>query len=154
MPRAELIHINSLSQAGSDRFAPFLSTRKMEWICRAYFNAEHILEEKVGSRVHKVSVNAAFTCPNRDGTKGIGGCALCNNSSFLLNPPRWPPFVTRFSPGRPLFVDAPTPLCFMALRSPYTNTYADLETLPGFVPSGTQCGACDCSRGHRTRLCA
>ena len=32
--------------------------------------------------MQKVSINAGFTCPNRDGTKGIGGCIYCNNESF------------------------------------------------------------------------
>ncbi len=33
-------------------------------------------------RVQKVSVDAGFSCPNRDGSKGIGGCTFCNNSTF------------------------------------------------------------------------
>ncbi|NOU46232.1 MAG: TIGR01212 family radical SAM protein [Bacteroidales bacterium] len=35
-----------------------------------------------GSRVQKISVNAGFTCPNRDGSKGKGGCTFCNNDAF------------------------------------------------------------------------
>lgn len=35
-----------------------------------------------GERVQKVTIDAGFTCPNRDGTKGTGGCTFCNNSSF------------------------------------------------------------------------
>jgi hypothetical protein len=33
-------------------------------------------------RVQKVSIDAGFTCPNRDGKKGIGGCSYCNNATF------------------------------------------------------------------------
>ena len=33
-------------------------------------------------KVQKLAVNAGFTCPNRDGTKGTGGCTYCNNQSF------------------------------------------------------------------------
>lgn len=33
-------------------------------------------------KVQKISVNAGFTCPNRDGTKGYGGCTYCNNQTF------------------------------------------------------------------------
>lgn len=36
-----------------------------------------------GRRVQKVSVNAGFTCPNRDGTLGYGGCTYCNNEAFI-----------------------------------------------------------------------
>ncbi|MDR0510329.1 MAG: TIGR01212 family radical SAM protein [Rikenellaceae bacterium] len=35
-----------------------------------------------GSRVQKVALNAGFTCPNRDGTLGVGGCTFCNNDAF------------------------------------------------------------------------
>ncbi len=40
------------------------------------------LRARFGGRVHKVVVNAGFSCPNRDGTKGFGGCAYCNVDSF------------------------------------------------------------------------
>lgn len=47
------------------------------------FNAySEYLRKKFGSRVQKVAINAGFTCPNRDGTKGVGGCAFCNNDAF------------------------------------------------------------------------
>lgn len=40
------------------------------------------LKAKHGERVHKIALDAGFTCPNRDGSKGIGGCTFCNNASF------------------------------------------------------------------------
>ncbi len=40
------------------------------------------LLREFGERVHKVTVDAGFTCPNRDGTRGRGGCTFCNNKSF------------------------------------------------------------------------
>lgn len=33
-------------------------------------------------RVQKLSIDGGFTCPNRDGSKGKGGCTFCNNESF------------------------------------------------------------------------
>ena len=42
----------------------------------------HYLRRRFGFRVSKVNVDAGFTCPNRDGSKGIGGCIYCNNVSF------------------------------------------------------------------------
>ncbi len=44
------------------------------------------LRETFGERVRKIPLDAGFTCPNRDGTKGIEGCLFCNNDSF--RPPR------------------------------------------------------------------
>ncbi len=40
------------------------------------------LKHKHGQRVHKIALDAGFTCPNRDGSKGTGGCTFCNNASF------------------------------------------------------------------------
>lgn len=40
------------------------------------------LREKFGCRVSKIVVDAGFSCPNRDGTAGIGGCTYCNNEAF------------------------------------------------------------------------
>jgi len=42
----------------------------------------HYLRRRFGCRVSKVNVDAGFTCPNRDGTRGVGGCIYCNNLSF------------------------------------------------------------------------
>lgn len=42
----------------------------------------HYLRRCFGYRVSKVNVDAGFTCPNRDGSKGTGGCIYCNNVSF------------------------------------------------------------------------
>lgn len=36
----------------------------------------------LGERIQKITVNAGFTCPNRDGTCGVGGCTFCNNEAF------------------------------------------------------------------------
>ena len=35
-----------------------------------------------GGRLQKVSIDAGFTCPNRDGLLGVGGCTFCNNEGF------------------------------------------------------------------------
>lgn len=40
------------------------------------------LVRRYGHRVHKLAIHAGFTCPNRDGSKGRGGCSFCNNVSF------------------------------------------------------------------------
>ncbi|MDD2850304.1 MAG: TIGR01212 family radical SAM protein [Desulfuromonadaceae bacterium] len=42
----------------------------------------HYLRRRFGCRISKVNVDAGFTCPNRDGSKGTGGCIYCNNESF------------------------------------------------------------------------
>ena len=40
------------------------------------------LTSQLGCKAQKISINAGFTCPNRDGRTGFGGCTYCNNQSF------------------------------------------------------------------------
>ncbi len=47
------------------------------------FNAyPDFMRKKFGGRVQKLTIDAGFTCPNRDGTKGTGGCTFCLNDAF------------------------------------------------------------------------
>lgn len=56
---------------------------KFSWGHNRRFNAySNYLKTVFGYRVQKVSIDAGFTCPNRDGTKGTGGCTFCNNDAF------------------------------------------------------------------------
>jgi hypothetical protein len=60
-----------------------MNRSRFPWGDERRFNANaNRIKEKCGGRIQKVSVNAGFTCPNRDGSKGIGGCIYCNNQSF------------------------------------------------------------------------
>ncbi|HEY2933971.1 MAG TPA: TIGR01212 family radical SAM protein [Acidobacteriota bacterium] len=52
------------------------------WHPDRYFAYGPYLQKLFGTRVYKVSVDAGFTCPNRDGKVAFGGCAYCNNDSF------------------------------------------------------------------------
>ncbi len=47
-----------------------------------YNSYKNYIKNKYGERIQKITVHGGFTCPNRDGTKGIGGCTYCNNQSF------------------------------------------------------------------------
>lgn len=42
------------------------------------------IKKRYGKRVQKIPVDAGFTCPNRDGKKGVGGCTFCNNDAFSM----------------------------------------------------------------------
>ena len=44
----------------------------------SYYTINDYLRSKFGCKVIKLSLNAGFTCPNRDGTKGVGGCIFCS----------------------------------------------------------------------------
>ncbi len=50
-----------------------------------YYSFGRYLRQRFGCRVHKVTLHAGFTCPNRDGAAGWGGCTFCNNAGFSPN---------------------------------------------------------------------
>jgi uncharacterized protein len=84
-----------------------------------------------GARVQKVSIDAGFTCPNRDGTKGSGGCTYCNNNAF--NPSYCLPAKSvsqqieegiKFHKWR-----YSAAVSYLAYFQAYSNTYAPLEIL-------------------------
>jgi len=53
------------------------------WKSDRRFNAcSDYFRQVFGGRVQKISIDAGFTCPNRDGTCGRGGCTFCDNSAF------------------------------------------------------------------------
>lgn len=53
------------------------------WQHKRRFNAySNYFRKLYGTRIQKLSIDAGFTCPNRDGTKGTGGCTFCNNNAF------------------------------------------------------------------------
>ncbi|HNM15040.1 MAG TPA: TIGR01212 family radical SAM protein [bacterium] len=47
-----------------------------------FFSYNHYIRSRFGQRIHRVTVDAGFTCPNRDGTVASGGCTYCNNDGF------------------------------------------------------------------------
>jgi len=49
---------------------------------RRFTSYTDYLKKEFGGRVQKLSIDAGFTCPNRDGSKGTGGCTYCDNDAF------------------------------------------------------------------------
>ena len=54
-----------------------LLVRDIELMIKRYNYYNDWLKEKFGERVLKICIDGGFTCPNRDGTKGCGGCSFC-----------------------------------------------------------------------------
>ena len=52
---------------------------------KQYYSLDKFYKEKFGTKVFKVSLDAGFTCPNKDGSKNIGGCIFCNGSTGVGN---------------------------------------------------------------------
>ncbi len=81
-------------------------------------------------KVQKIAIDAGFACPNRDGTKGVGGCIYCNNQSF--NPAYCQTKITvaeQIARGKEFFARKYPEMKYLAYFQAYTNTYAQLSTL-------------------------
>ena len=81
-------------------------------------------------KVQKISLNAGFTCPNRDGLKGLGGCTYCNNQTFNPEYCQTEKSITRqLEEGKLFFAHKYPEMKYLAYFQAYTNTYAGLEDL-------------------------
>jgi len=81
-------------------------------------------------RVQKISVNAGFTCPNRDGNRGVGGCTYCNNKTFQPSYCDLDNILkTQLEEGIAFFSRKYTTMRYLAYFQSYTNTYAPISVL-------------------------
>ncbi len=88
------------------------------------------LKERFGCRIYKVVVDGGFTCPNRDGIVGAGGCTYCNNESFRPGAVRrLAPIAEQVREGIDYLRARYRSRRFVVYFQPYTNTYAPLEKL-------------------------
>lgn len=106
----------------------------MEYIwgdTKPYYSYKQFLTSRFGGRMQKLTVDAGFTCPNRDGSKGTGGCTYCLNDAF--NPSYCIPAKSilqqleegiEFHQNRYRRADG-----YLAYFQAYSNTYAPLEKL-------------------------
>ncbi len=81
-------------------------------------------------RVQKISVDAGFTCPNRDGSKAKGGCTYCDNktfSPFYCSPNKT--ITQQLNEGIAFFEPKYKTQQYLAYFQSYTNTYASIEHL-------------------------
>ena len=88
------------------------------------------LTDQLGCKAQKISINAGFTCPNRDGRVGEGGCTYCNNQTF--NPAYCHTDKTirqQLEEGKEFFARKYPMMKYLAYFQAYTNTYAALDDL-------------------------
>lgn len=88
------------------------------------------LTAKLGCKVQKISINAGFTCPNRDGRVGVGGCTFCNNQTFNPEYCETSKSVTQqLEEGKAFFARKYPQMKYLAYFQAYTNTYGGVEEL-------------------------
>lgn len=95
-----------------------------------YFSYNYYLRQLYGRRIHKVSIDAGFTCPNVDGTVTTGGCVFCDNRSF--SPSRRLPrngIAGQIEEGIKRIKFRYKVDDFLAYFQPATNTYAPVAKL-------------------------
>lgn len=97
---------------------------------KRYHTLNYYLRNKFNSKVCKISLNAGFTCPNIDGTKGYGGCIYCSKSGsgeFGGNPSK--SLVEQFNDVKEVLAKKWPNAKYIAYFQARTNTYAPLEVL-------------------------
>ena len=102
----------------------------MKFKNKRYNTYSEYIRKKYGERIQKVTVDAGFTCPNRDGTVAKGGCTYCNNESF--NPgynSALKSITQQIDEGVKFLKRRYGVQKFIVYFQPYSNTYASLEIL-------------------------
>ena len=97
---------------------------------KRYNDFSSFIRRKFNGRVQKVSIDAGFTCPNKDGAKGVGGCTYCNNNTF--NPDYCQPIKPikqQIYEGIEFFSKKYKTQKYLAYFQAFTNTYAPLADL-------------------------
>lgn len=97
---------------------------------KRYNDFSGYFRKKFNGRVQKISIDAGFTCPNRDGKKARGGCTYCNNQTFS------PAYCdlekavsTQLEEGIAFFSRKYDSMKYLAYFQSFSNTYAPLENL-------------------------
>ncbi len=95
-----------------------------------YNDFSQFLKKHFPFKVQKISLNAGFTCPNRDGTKGKGGCTYCNNQTFNPDYCKTEKTITQqLEEGKQFFARKYPDMKYLAYFQAYTNTYQEVEEL-------------------------
>ncbi len=97
---------------------------------KRYNDFSGYFRKKFNGRVQKISVDAGFTCPNRDGTRGTGGCSYCNNQTFSPAYCHLEKSVTlQLDEGINFFSRKYNSMKYLTYFQAYSNTYAPIKNL-------------------------
>ena len=97
---------------------------------KRYLDYSSFIKLYFGERVQKIALDIGFSCPNRDGSKGYGGCTYCNNNTF--NPEYCEPqksIQEQLEHGIQFFSKKKNYNHYLAYFQAYTNTYATIDSL-------------------------
>ena len=92
--------------------------------------ADYLLKIFPSFKVQKISIDAGFSCPNRDGSKGFGGCTYCNNRTFNPNYCDGKKNISvQLGDGIKFFSHKYPEMKYIAYFQAYTNTYGNIDSL-------------------------
>ncbi len=92
-----------------------------------YYSLDKFYKKKFGQKVVKVSIDAGFTCPNKDGKKNLGGCIFCNGSTLVGNSSE--SIITQFKKTVDVISKKWKNAKYIPFLEANTNTYGNLEKL-------------------------
>lgn len=97
---------------------------------KRYRDFSDFLSAHFDGKVQKISLHAGFTCPNRDGSIGVGGCTYCNNQTFSPEYCHTGKSITcQLDEGVAFFARKYPDMRYLAYFQAYTNTYGELQEL-------------------------
>ena len=97
---------------------------------KRYYTLDYFYKHKFNSKVFKVSLNAGFSCPNKDGTKGYGGCIYCSKlGSGDYAGDKTEPLIEQFNKVKEIMNHKWPNSNYIAYFQANTNTYAPVEVL-------------------------
>lgn len=101
------------------------------WVTgKPFYDLKSYYRNHFDERVYKVQVDAGFTCPNRDGSRGWGGCSYCDGrGSQLRQQGALPSVREQLEEGKRLYKRLRKATRFVAYFQTFTNTYAELSRL-------------------------
>ena len=97
---------------------------------KRYYTLDYFYKHKFNSKVFKVSLDGGFTCPNKDGTKGLGGCIYCSKSgSAEYAGDKKDDIVTQFEKIKNMMLKKWSNAKYIGYFQANSNTYAPVEKL-------------------------
>ena len=111
--------VNNFSQGKNDKssFSHF-----QKWEGKRFYSIDAYLKSYFGQKTIKLAIDGGFTCPNRDGTKGYGGCTFCSDNGAGE-------FASTIEDQIQLFSDKWPKAKYLAYFQNHTNTYDSVESL-------------------------
>ena len=102
----------------------------MDWHGKRYYSFDSFLKNTFGEKIYKVSLDGGFTCPNRDGTIGTGGCIFCSEggSGDFASDARLS-IQDQITQGISLVAAKNPSSRYIAYFQAFTNTYAPVSRL-------------------------